>query len=84
GRIEGLDPIACDGVIAQAVAEPVKARNLMLPWAKPGGWLAIPGTPGSLAQPLPEIEGCDPGQVRPYRVPEAEVDRLVWLARKAR
>jgi len=81
-RIEEHAPMVADGVVAQALAEPEKARALMLPWAKPGGWIAIPGTRKSLADPLRVVDGCSPGTTHHYGVPQTGADRLVWLADK--
>lgn len=42
GRIEVLEPRISELVVAQALAAPDRALQLMLPWAMPGGCLAIP------------------------------------------
>ncbi|MDP6980034.1 MAG: 16S rRNA (guanine(527)-N(7))-methyltransferase RsmG [Myxococcota bacterium] len=82
GRIESLEPRLGDAAIAQALAEPERARDYLLPWVEPGGWLAIPGTPDSLATPPPTTEGLESFQVRDYRVPETEIPRKVWIAHR--
>ncbi len=82
GRIESLDPKPGDAGIAQALAEPARARDYLMPWVASGGWIAIPGTPDSLATPPSRIEGLDSGEVRDYRVPETGIDRKVWVARR--
>lgn len=81
-RIEDPDPQPADAVLAQAVAPPDRVMDLMLPWSSPGGWMAAPGTPESLASlPVP-TPGQDSGEIRPYRVPLEGVDRRVWLTRR--
>lgn len=79
GRVEGLPPAPHDLVVAQALAKPSSALELMLPWTAPGGTLAIPG-----AATPPEIRG--PASVIPvgvlrYSVPCGGPARTVWLGR---
>ena len=80
-RIEDPDPQPVDAVLAQAVAPPDRILDLMLPWASPGGWMAVPGTPESLSSPPVPAPGQDAGEIRPYRVPLDGVERRVWLTR---
>lgn len=82
GRIEELEPTPCDAVVAQAVAAPDKVVALMLPWCKAGGWMAIPGTPASLASPPPAAPTHSQPEVRTYQVPLGGAERRVWLANK--
>lgn len=84
GRIEALDPLAADGVIAQAVGPPERVLDWMLPWCNDGGWIAIPGSKESLASPPPASPYHEAAEVRQYRVPLRGADRRVWLARKRR
>ncbi len=54
GRIESLDPIPADAVVAQAVAPPARVLEWMLPWCGDGGCMTLPGTADSLSSlPLP-------------------------------
>lgn len=82
GRIESLDPLTADGVVAQAVAPPERVLDWMLPWCEDGGWIAIPGSKASLASPPPPAPSHERAEVRRYRVPLQGTDRRVWLARK--
>jgi 16S rRNA (guanine527-N7)-methyltransferase len=82
GRIETLDPHECEGAVAQAVAPPDRVLDLLLPWCEDGGWIAIPGTPESLASPPGDAPNHTGSEVRSYRVPLEGADRRVWLARK--
>jgi len=86
GRIESLEPDPAELVVAQAVAAPERVLPWMLPWARAGGWLAIPGSerppePLGKAGVIPELVG----EVRivHYRVPLDGPERTVWLARRA-
>lgn len=82
GRIESLDPLTADGVVAQAVAPPERVLDWMLPWCEDGGWIAIPGSKASLASPPSPAPSHERAEVRRYRVPLQGTDRRVWLARK--
>ena len=82
GRIQELDPVEADGVVAQAVAPPERVLDLMLPWCRSGGWLAIPGTPDSLAPPPAPAPSYSNVEELRYRVPLEGPERRVWLAKK--
>jgi 16S rRNA (guanine527-N7)-methyltransferase len=85
GRIESLEPEPADLVVAQAVAPPPRVLRWMIPWARPGGWLAIPG---SEQAPDPLAGGGGPGGqiaeagVLTYRVPQGVRQRSIWLGRR--
>ena len=82
GRIEELAPEACDLVVAQAVAAPPTVLGWMRRWARPGGWLAIPGV-ADVAAPVPGTEApLESSAVLRYRVPLEGRERTVWLARE--
>ena len=79
---EDLPPQPQPLVTAQALATPEQAVAWMLPWAAPGGTLALPlsvdqAPPGALA-------GIDEVSVIPYSVPLGGLRRVVWLARRAK
>jgi 16S rRNA (guanine527-N7)-methyltransferase len=85
GRMEQLAPEPCDLVVAQAVAPPATVLDWMRPWARPGGWLAIPGVAEDrdpLADPTRAASrGLKAAGVRRYRAPLEGRERVVWLAR---
>jgi 16S rRNA (guanine527-N7)-methyltransferase len=79
GRSDVLPPEPHDGVVAQAMARPSEAVAQLLPWAAPGGWLAIPG-----GEVPPSIVRDDVllGGIRRYAVPITGIARTVWIGRK--
>jgi 16S rRNA (guanine527-N7)-methyltransferase len=80
GRAEDLPPEPHALVTAQAMAPPHQAVIWMLPWAQPGGFLALPL---SEAQPPPEsIDGIGAESVSSYTVPLGGPRRALWLGRK--
>lgn len=79
GRSDDLSPIRSDAVVAQAMAQPPRAIELMLPWARPGGLLVLPASSGSDAPPLPPQ--LTKLEQRSYSVPESGIQRLLWVAR---
>jgi 16S rRNA (guanine527-N7)-methyltransferase len=79
GRIEDR-PRAHGLVIAQALASPDRALELMVPWAEPGGWIALPQTEsGQRSVHHPEVESV---ATRAYRSPAGGPPRSVWLGRR--
>jgi hypothetical protein len=54
----------------------------MLPWAEPGGTLALPLSVDQ--EPPGSVEGIAEASVIPYSVPLAGPQRIVWLARRAK
>jgi len=76
GRAEELDVQPSGGVIAQAIARPHQALELMRPWVAPGGWLALPSVPG-VAPSHPDLQ---PGRALRYAAPRGP-ERAVWIAR---
>jgi 16S rRNA (guanine527-N7)-methyltransferase len=81
GRSDALAPGPHALVIAQAMARPVEALPLLLAWAAPGAWLALPG--GAQPAPIEIIPGVEGGQIRGYRVPLTGIERTLWLGRRA-
>jgi 16S rRNA (guanine527-N7)-methyltransferase len=80
GRAEELPLEPHPLVTAQAMASPRQAVVWMLPWAEPGGILALPL---SVSQSPPgSIEGIGDATVSHYAVPLGGPRRAVWLARK--
>jgi len=82
-RAEELSPEPHDLAVAQAVARPARALGWILPWARPGALLALPGgadapDPGE----GPEVREVRVLEHRIYRVPLGGPPRTVWLARR--
>ncbi len=79
GRSDELQARPCDVVVAQAMAKPESALELMAPWARPGGLLVLPASeraePPSIRSP-----GADRSpQRRRYVVPFSGVERQLWI-----
>jgi len=81
GRAEELSPVPHSLVTAQAMANPGQALAWMLPWAEPGGTLALPLSVDQ--EPPGTIEGVEAVSVAHYQVPLGGPRRAVWLAHKA-
>ena len=76
GRIEALPPRPCSVALAQAVGPAGSVLDAILPWASPGGWLAVPA---SAAAQLPEPTSLRPRPTATsYTVPGGR-ERKVWL-----
>lgn len=81
GRAETLAPQPCDGAVAQALKAPDAAVELLRPWVRPGGWIAIATTPST---PPPGASGGLTGvQRRGYAAPGGGAERHAWIARLA-
>jgi 16S rRNA (guanine527-N7)-methyltransferase len=80
GRAEAHQPTPHDLVVSQALAQPSRALRWMLPWAAPGGALAIPGTesPPEITPP-PAVQHEN---ILRYSVPCGGPARTVWLGRR--
>lgn len=81
GRSEKIETRTCDVVVAQAMAQPEDAIELMKPWAREGGLLVLPAS--DRAEPPVPRSGLSP-MVRPperrrYRVPFAGIERQLWI-----
>jgi len=83
GRSEELCEPRFHVVVAQALAAPVKAVELMLPWLIDGGCVALAAGPSGPG-PIVEVPGLGPAQTRTYRIPTLSVSRSVWIARRIR
>lgn len=80
GRSDEITPIECDVVIAQAMTRPERAFELMIAWAKPGGMVVLPASAGTPKPRTPESVECL--EERSYVVPEVEIARTLWVARR--
>jgi 16S rRNA (guanine527-N7)-methyltransferase len=81
GRSQDLPPTAHEGVVAQALARPSRALALMLPWAAPGGWLAIPSA--ATAPVIDPVAGVNILETLRYSVPCGGPERSVWIAARS-
>jgi 16S rRNA (guanine527-N7)-methyltransferase len=82
GRAEELDPIPHGVVVAQALAQPAAAIELMREWAGPGGWVALAvSEPPDLG--VEERARLAHTEVRRYRVPISNRQRVLFLAQPA-
>ena len=79
GRSDAVELRLSDVVVAQAMTQPVQAIELMRPWARPGGLVALPASEESKAPDLPD--GFVDLSFRRYRVPETGRVRKLWVAR---
>jgi 16S rRNA (guanine527-N7)-methyltransferase len=80
GRAEDIQAAPHGATIAQAVAKPVDALPLLLPWTEPNGLMLFPGS-----VPAPAVP--DDSRVRfetcvEYRVPCGGPARTLWIARR--
>jgi 16S rRNA (guanine527-N7)-methyltransferase len=80
GRSDQITREPQDLVIAQALAAPDRALQLLVPWSRPGGLLALPGA----EQPPAPAEHPDVTAlgVQRYRVPCGGPERTLWLGRR--
>jgi 16S rRNA (guanine527-N7)-methyltransferase len=81
GRAEQLEPQPRDLAIGQAMAKPEQALRWLTPWARIGGWLALPGgeTPPRIEHD-PEAVAFE--RVADYVVPCGGPRRTLWLGRR--
>jgi 16S rRNA (guanine527-N7)-methyltransferase len=80
GRAETLEIRPSQGVVAQAMAPSSQALEWMLPWAAPGGWVALATVPGALPPQHPDLLE---EQVLRYAAPHRP-ERAAWIARVTR
>lgn len=81
GRSEELCQPIFDVVVAQALAAPARSLELMYPWLREGGWLALasgPNGPGLVAG----VSGLGPGRIQTYQIPTLSVFRSIWTAQR--
>lgn len=79
GRSDRLEAQPADIVVAQAMARPVRALELMLPWALPEGLLVLPATEDAAQPEIPF--GARFLEERRYQLPGLDIRRKLWLAR---
>lgn len=79
GRSDELEVQPADIVVAQAMAQPARALELMLPWASNGGMLVLPATEDAAQPQIPVGAGLI--AVRRYRLPGLDIQRKLWIAR---
>ena len=80
GRSDEVETLSSDVVIAQAMASPERALELMHPWSSPTGLLVLPAsesaTPPATPDPAFELEP------RSYVVPVSSRERRLWIFRR--
>jgi 16S rRNA (guanine527-N7)-methyltransferase len=79
GRSDQLEVQPAEIVVAQAMAQPARALELMLPWASPGGMLVLPATEDAAQPEIPV--GARFLEERRYQLPGLEIRRKLWIAR---
>ena len=79
GRMEELEPVPCEAVLAQAVASPQRLVAWMLRWSLPGAILVVPG--GTIGRHADHPAGLAGSEIRPYQVPAGGPARTAWVAR---
>lgn len=79
GRSDEVEIRSSDVVVAQAMTQPTQALELMRPWARPGGLVALPASEESEAPVLPDL--FEDLSLREYQVPETGRVRKLWVAR---
>lgn len=79
GRAGEIEPVPSDLVIARAVAPPDRIVPLLVPWSRPGGWIAVPLS-GPQVPPghHPDLERA---KLLDYGTGDRSGRRL-WLARR--
>jgi 16S rRNA (guanine527-N7)-methyltransferase len=80
GRAEELAAVEHHAVVAQAMAKPDQAVVWMLPWARRGGWLLVPG-----AEDPPQIEMNTEFRfetVKRYQLAGNGPARTLWIGQK--
>jgi len=82
-RSQDLAPTPHDLVIAQAFAPPAKALGSMLPWARPGGWIAIPTGLEVAVDEFASDSRIEDFAAHRYRVPLGGAEHQLLLARRA-
>ena len=79
GRSDEVEAIQCDVVVAQAMTQPERAFEFMIPWVKPGGLVVLPASEGADEPRTPAV--IESLEARTYRVPGTGTQRRLWVAR---
>ena len=82
GRSNEVEQQDCDLVLAQAMAQPKAALELMSEWSGTSGSLALPGSEAS-TPPEPPSGFAEP-ELRRYDVPESGNPRRLWFVSRER
>jgi len=82
GRSDQVEPHLSDVVVAQAMTQPTRALELMRPWTRSGGLVALPASDAAGRPTLPV--GFEALSLREYRVPVTGRARKLWIARVER
>lgn len=77
GRSDRVQALASEVVIAQAMAQPDRAIELMAQWAAPRALLALPASDAGAAPRPPS--GFSAARLRSYEVPLTGVRRRLWV-----
>lgn len=80
GRSEDLEPEPHSAAVAQAVAPPQQALEWLLPWARIGGRLVVPGSERALD--VQDRVGVETEGRFVYRVPCGGATRTLWIGRR--
>jgi 16S rRNA (guanine527-N7)-methyltransferase len=79
GRSDEIEIRPADIVVAQAMTQPARAFELMLPWCRPGGLVVLPASEGAEQPALPAtVRDCS---LREYIVPGTGRVRCLWIAK---
>jgi 16S rRNA (guanine527-N7)-methyltransferase len=79
GRSNEVEVRLSDVVVAQAMTQPREALELMQPWVRSGGLVALPASESAHQPELPN--GYGELSMRAYRVPTTGRERKLWVAR---
>ena len=77
GRSDEVEQVACDIVVAQAMAQPRAALELMVEWSHPGTLLVLPASDTATRPDYPD--GIKEPSLREYRVPGVGTLRKLWV-----
>jgi 16S rRNA (guanine527-N7)-methyltransferase len=78
GRSNEVEPVPSDLVVAQAMAKPSEALQMMAEWAHADSCLVLPASDASTTPICPD--GTGNLALRLYRVPGTGTQRKLWLA----
>jgi len=81
GRSEELCEPRFHVVVAQALAAPQRALDLMIPWLVDDGWVALAAGPSGPGR-VDGVPGLGTARTNTYRIPTLDVSRSVWIAQR--